>query len=108
MEKLLIKNKECLVGDSPRLRKYVAEAHVNLTHVQKKSRNECRRLLFLAVRAAEEEKGNEFGYKFEEFIQVVEPGFEDKAAKLAAVLNKPAKKAPEKRVKKPKAPTPEK
>lgn len=76
-----------------RLKEIVKKADVRLERVGT-SKNETRRFSYLAAKAATEESGEDFSFRFEEFISLVEPGMPEKAQKLAAQLTgKKAKKA---------------
>ncbi|PTN08041.1 hypothetical protein C8N47_11181 [Mangrovibacterium marinum] len=73
------------------LRELVKKTDIKLEKIGK-SKNETRRFAFLAAKAASEKAGVEFGYTFENFINMADPGFIGKAEKLAKTLKAPAAK----------------
>jgi hypothetical protein len=94
---LIIGKKEWPFKVTPALKKLVKKAHVNLAHVGKGSKNEVRRLAYLTAKASAEADKLEFGYKFEDFMQLVEPGHPEKTMKIATQLvTKATKKEVEK------------
>ena len=91
MATLTINKTEYPFKVTEQLKELVKKADVRLERVGT-SKNETRRFAYLAAKTSCEGTDQEFSFRFEEFISLVEPEINEKANKLAAELMKPKKK----------------
>jgi ATP adenylyltransferase/5',5'''-P-1,P-4-tetraphosphate phosphorylase II len=88
---------------TPKGRAYIKQAAVNLSHVEKKAKNETKRFAYLICKGACETQKIEFSFRWEEFVQFVEQDCVDKAVKMLSSMRRADKKAKSKQKKEKKA-----